>query len=56
LQRHTFPKADQARILFVLNVSGEYKMAVQSAVIGRVSDSGILPIRTGLTRLALFCA
>ncbi|HET6217541.1 MAG TPA: hypothetical protein VFE27_11025 [Acidobacteriaceae bacterium] len=26
-RRHTFPKADQGRILFVLNVPGEYHMA-----------------------------
>jgi hypothetical protein len=43
-QRHTFPRADQARILFVLNVPSEYHMAVQNAVIRRVSDSEILVI------------
>jgi hypothetical protein len=37
-------------------VPGEYHFAVQSTVIRRVSDSGILAIPTGLTRLALGCA
>lgn len=40
-QRYTFPKADQARVLIVLDVPGEYTMAVQNAVIRRVSDTEI---------------
>jgi len=40
-QRYTFPKADQARILLVLNVHGEYETAVKNAVIRRVSDTEI---------------
>ncbi|MGH9401897.1 MAG: GH92 family glycosyl hydrolase [Terriglobia bacterium] len=40
-QRYTFPKADQARILFVLDVPGEYDLAVQNAVIRLVSDTEI---------------
>jgi predicted alpha-1,2-mannosidase len=41
IQRYTFPKADQARILMVLNVPGEYGTVVQSAVIRRVSNAEI---------------
>jgi len=40
-QRYTFPKADQARILLVLNVPGEYDMVVNNAVIRRVSSTEI---------------
>lgn len=40
-QRYTFPKADQARILLVLNVPGEYDMVVKNAVIRRVSNTEI---------------
>jgi predicted alpha-1,2-mannosidase len=41
LQRYTFPKSDQARILLVLNVPGEYDMVVNNAAIRRVSDTEI---------------
>ncbi len=41
IQRYTFPKADQARVLVVLNVPGEYGTVVQNAVIRRVSDTEI---------------
>ncbi|MGH9344349.1 MAG: GH92 family glycosyl hydrolase [Terriglobia bacterium] len=40
-QRYTFPKTDQARILFALEVPGEYDLAVKNAVIRRVSDTEI---------------
>jgi predicted alpha-1,2-mannosidase len=40
-QRYTFPKADRARILLVLNVPGEYATVVKNAVIRRVSDTEI---------------
>lgn len=40
-QRYTFPKSDQARVLLVLNVPGEYAMAVKNAVIRKVSDTEI---------------
>ena len=40
-QRYTFPKSDQARVLLVLNVPGEYEMVVKNAVIRRVSDTEI---------------
>lgn len=40
-QRYTFPKSDQARVLLVLNVPGEYAMAVKNAVIRRASDTEI---------------
>ncbi len=40
-QRYTFPKADQARILLVLNVPGEYAMVLKNAVIRRVSSTEI---------------
>jgi len=40
-QRYTFPKADQARILLVLDVPGEYATVVKNAVIRRVSSTEI---------------
>jgi predicted alpha-1,2-mannosidase len=40
-QRYTFPKADQARILLVLDVPGEYVMTVKNAAIRRVSSTEI---------------
>lgn len=40
-QRYIFPKSDQARILLVLNVPGEYAMVVKNAVVRRVSDAEI---------------
>ena len=40
-QRYTFPKTDQARILLVLEVPGEYAMVVKNAVIRKVSDTEI---------------
>jgi len=40
-QRYSFPKTDQARILLVLNVPGEYAMAVKNAVVRRVSGTEI---------------
>ena len=40
-QRYTFPKSDQARILLVLNVPGEYGNVVKNAVIRRVSGTEI---------------
>jgi predicted alpha-1,2-mannosidase len=41
LQRYTFPKSDQARVLLALNVPGEYAFAVKNAVIRKVSDTEI---------------
>jgi len=40
-QRYTFPQADQARILLVLDVPGEMDMSVKNAVIRRVSSTEI---------------
>jgi predicted alpha-1,2-mannosidase len=40
-QRYTFPQADQARILLVLDVPGEMDMHVNHAVIRRVSSTEI---------------
>ena len=40
-QRYTFPKADQARILLVLDVPGEMDTSVDHAVIRRVSSTEI---------------
>jgi predicted alpha-1,2-mannosidase len=40
-QRYTFPKADQARILLVLDVPGEYATTVKNAVIRQVSRTEI---------------
>jgi predicted alpha-1,2-mannosidase len=40
-QRYTFPQADQARILLVLDVPGEMDMAIKRAVIRRVSSTEI---------------
>ena len=40
-QRYTFPKADQARVLLVLDVPGEYGTTVKNAVIHRVSSTEI---------------
>jgi predicted alpha-1,2-mannosidase len=40
-QRYTFPKADQARILLVLDVPGEYATVVKNAVIRQVSPTEI---------------
>ena len=39
--RYTFPAADQARVMLVLNVPGETEMAVTHAVIRRVSANEI---------------
>jgi predicted alpha-1,2-mannosidase len=41
IQRYTFPKTNQARILMALNVPGEYDMDVKNAVIRRVSATEI---------------
>ena len=40
-QRYTFPKSDQARVLLVLDVPGEYATAVKNAVIRKVSETEI---------------
>lgn len=40
-ERYTFPAADQARVMLVLNVPGESEMAVTHAVIRRVSANEI---------------
>jgi Glycosyl hydrolase family 92 N-terminal domain/Sugar-binding cellulase-like/Glycosyl hydrolase family 92 len=40
-QRYTFPKSDQARVLLVLDVPGEYAMVVKNTAIRRVSDTEI---------------
>lgn len=40
-QRYTFPQADQARILLVLDVPGEMDMRVKHAVIRKVSSTEI---------------
>ncbi len=40
-QRYTFPKTDQARILLVLDVPGEYANVVKNAIIRRVSSTEI---------------
>ncbi len=40
-QRYTFPKADQARILLVLDVPGEYGTTAENAVIRQVSSTEI---------------
>ena len=40
-QRYTFPRADQARILLVLNVPGETGMVRDPAVVRRVTNSEI---------------
>ena len=40
-QRYTFPKADQARVLMVLKVPGEYDSVVKGARIRRVSSTEI---------------
>jgi len=40
-ERYTFPKADQARVLMVLNVPGEMGMRVKDAHIRKVSDTEI---------------
>jgi predicted alpha-1,2-mannosidase len=40
-QRYTFPKADQARVIMVLKVPGEYDSVVKGARIRRVSSTEI---------------
>ena len=40
-QRYTFPRSDQARVMLVLDVPGEYAMTVRNAVIRRVNDTEI---------------
>lgn len=45
-QRYTFPQAGEARILLVLNVPGEYAMALKNAVIRRVSSTEIVGKRS----------
>jgi len=40
-ERYTFPKAEQARVMLVLDVPGETQMAVTRAVIRRVSSTEI---------------
>jgi predicted alpha-1,2-mannosidase len=40
-ERYTFPKAEQARVMLVLDVPGETKMAVTKAAIRRVSATEI---------------
>jgi predicted alpha-1,2-mannosidase len=41
MQRYTFPKTDQARILFDLAIPGEYGFEILDAEINRVSDTQI---------------
>jgi len=40
-QRYTFPRSDQARVMLVLDVPGEYAMTIRNAVIRRVNDTEI---------------
>jgi len=50
LQRYTFPKTDQARVLVDLEFPAEYRFGVEEAVIRRVSDTEIEGFSRQLSR------